>query len=158
MNEVVTPPKHSLSLEKKLRALAQKAAWMIQHAKRPGMPDNAICTHHGVSEYVGSMSVDMLTTGLRGRITLVFEVKEGISGAMWEKLREMVIEETGIQIWNHWNGEDKQESCSVVLMEFAPESIRRAIENYSEMPHTFKPEAAEKAGFDAFTKWWNSGR
>lgn len=130
---------------------------MIEHAKRPGMPADAICSHHGVHEVVDSMSAGMFTVGYRGRIIFSFETHVGISKESWGLFRQMLTEETGIQVWNFWNGEDKQDQCGVTLMEFAPESIRQAIANYGEMEDVFSKSKEDQAKFDAFYKWWKNG-
>lgn len=142
-----------------LKLYAEKAAWMIENAKRPGLPEDALCGHFGVHESAGKGSIDMHTVGFRSRIHMVFKAEGHIFKSSWDALRERVTEATGIQVWECWNGEDGHDSMGVTLMEFASDSFRQALVNYSELgSKTFNQDDQVKARYDAFDKWWEDGK
>lgn len=139
---------------KEISAFVKKAKAMLTKAKRSGMPPDAVCSHFGVGESVPGfkkLSVDLSRTHNRGRLHFLFEVDgRKISSNSWKMLEDSLSRELGIPVWQGDGGH-------VTMSEFAPDSIRTAMDNYHSLADVFDRSPAAAARFQAFQDWWNHG-
>jgi hypothetical protein len=142
--------------------MAMKDRWIdilgrhIRALQQADFPDNAICSHHGVSVVKHGMlaHVGLAPHGKYLLITMYggdIRIK-GVHRSTFVRWRRGV--RTFGKIIEEWNGKHMMDGISMVIDLEVPPKFQRAIDNYHAMPSPFELRPEDEEGFDVFAIEW----
>lgn len=133
-------------------ACAAAAVDAVRRLERPGCPDDALCSHHGVyapplvqvSNKGPHLQVIMYQSLYPRPAALHLARAEAVAAALVTSVRET------------WNGLDGHNGISVILGRSAPDALVCSINNYLSLKDVFSKDPAVLARFRVFSDWFNA--
>jgi hypothetical protein len=139
-----------------IRSLVAGAKDIVTRLERPGMPEDGLCGHFGISFYDKESSVTV-DVDHHGRLLLRFQIKHPVPDRSWAKVQLALIQAFECQVWDapdhRVEGKD-QANAWITLCRYAPLSLRKALHNYKELDDVFNHEK-NAPRYEAFRGWFD---